>query len=250
MNHTPAPPRSRDLPGSRLEYRKEALMQQIHNERSRRTARERTRVVAALIPAALLGIAATGYLVVRPDEVVAAGIGCYSATAHDANVTVIPTTGGDPIKACARLWAEGVIDGSDPNPELSACINSGRAVAVFPTANEKVCARLGMQPLPEGYREAARRFAQMTDAVHRELYRSASSMTGGADVACLDEGTALEAVNRALERHAPDWSVEFAQGDYGDRTCMNAVSFEDADKRILIIPSEPGVIPWHRDPTM
>ncbi|MGI8407633.1 MAG: hypothetical protein ACR2L3_03905, partial [Actinomycetota bacterium] len=38
-----------------------------------------------------------------------------------------------------------------------------------------------------------------------------------------------------------DWRAEVATGDYRGRTCANALGFESADKRVLIIPSEPGI---------
>jgi hypothetical protein len=234
-------------------------MEQVRKERKRPTQRKRRRLAAVMLPAALLSIAATGYVILKADEVVAAGIGCYDAATEDANVAVVSTTGADPVKVCTELWARGDIGSSPDNvPAMTACINSGGAVAVFPTDEDDVCTRLGLQPLPDGYSKAARSFAKMRDDMHRQLYKAGTH--GGADetAACLDEDTSLDIATSVLEKHGFDdwtteiahWTTEIAQGDYGERRCMNEVGFEDADKTVLIIPSEPGIIPWHLDPAM
>ncbi|HVF52353.1 MAG TPA: hypothetical protein VNC78_01975 [Actinomycetota bacterium] len=228
-------------------------MKEIRNERKRPTQRRRRRIAAVLVPAALLSVAATSYAVLNSDEVVASGIGCYgSVSESDSDVAIVSTTGGDPIRVCEDLWARGDIGTSSENvPAMTACINSGGAVAVFPTGDNEVCTHLGLQPLPEGYRDAARRFAKMRDDVYRQLYNAGTA--GGVDEkdVCLDEGTSLQTVTSVLEKHRfDDWTAEIAQGDYRDRTCMNVVAFDDKVKTVLIIPAEPGMIPWHLHPTM
>jgi hypothetical protein len=249
MNGFPVPPRSRELPPARLQERKEALMQQIREENVLRKSSRRRRAIAILIPAALLSVAATGYAVWSADDVVASGIGCYSSASTDSNVTILPTESGDPIEACGQVWARGDVTGSPESPSLTACINHDGGVSVFPMDDS--CAGLGLEPLPEGYREEARRFAQLSDGVHRHLYRAAGA--GGTDPkqACLDEPAALDAVRSALDESGfEDWTTEVRTGDYGDRHCMNAMYIDYPAEKVWVVPSEPGIIPWHTDPKM
>lgn len=245
-------PGPRDFPLDRLEMRKEALMQDISKERNRPTVKRRRRLAAILVPAALLSVAATGYAVLRADEVVAAGIGCYSeVSTTDSGVTVVEATGADPVAVCRDLWSKGDIDGSSQVPGLTACINEEGAVSVFPTDDDGACAEMGLQPLPDGYRAAARAFVKMRDDVYRQLYEAGLASAGSESQICHDEDTALEIVEDVLSSHGfTDWTAEIRRGDYGDRTCMNEVAFEDVDKKVLIIPTEPGMIPWHKNPTM
>lgn len=227
-------------------------MQQIRKQRRRPTQRKQRWLVATLAPAALIGVAATGYIALSSDQVVAAGIGCYDAPDRGANVTVVDTTGEDPREVCAELWAEGVVsEGDSEAPQLVPCVNEEGAILVFPSDDATLCSRLGLQELPGDYEEQAKRFAAMRDDVWRELYRTGRQ--GGVAEAeiCLDGATALGIVSSVLDEHGlDDWSAAVREGDYRDRTCMNEVAFEDAEKRVWIIPVERGMIPWHRDPTM
>lgn len=215
-------------------------MQEIRRERKQPTYRRRRRRLAAvLVPAALLGIAATGYVLLQPDEVVAAGIGCYDAATEDANVAIVSTTGADPVQVCRELWQRGDI-GSSPAevPVMTACVNSGGAVAVFPTGDEDICTNLGLQDLPEGYRRAARRFVKMRDAVIDEMYEVATAGPATQRNACLSEEQSLEIARGVLAEHGfDDWSAEVATGDYEGRECANLAGFDDKEKKVLIIPS-------------
>jgi hypothetical protein len=246
MNRVPTPPRPRDLPQARLQLRKEALMNEIRNERSQPTYRRRRRRLAALLlPAALLGIAATGYALLKADEVVAAGIGCYDAPTTDANTTVVETTGDSPTKICGDLWAQGVVrQGATEVPDLIACANESGAILVFPSDDEELCAHLALQDLPEDYEAAAKEFANMRDDLVARLYDRATAGGISDREACLDEDNAVDIARSVLDDHGfSDWTVEVATGDYAGRECANSLGFEDAARRVLIIPSDPGIDP-------
>jgi len=221
-------------------------MHEIRKERQRPTYRRRRRRLAAiLVPAALLGIAATSYVILKSDEVVAAGIGCYDAADEGANVAIVSTTGEAPVQVCKELWARGDI-GSSPGevPTMTACINSGGAVAVFPTSDDDVCTRLGLQNLPEDYQQAARRFVRMRDALIAEMYEAATAGSATERDACLTQQRSLDVAERVLAEHDfDDWTAVVATGEYQGRECANDLGFDDKDKKVLIIPSGPGIDP-------
>lgn len=234
------PPPSREIPLARLESRKEVLMKEIGKERSQPTYRRRHRRLAAiLLPAALLGIAATSYVVLKSDEAVAAGIGCYDEAHMEANVTIVSTTGKGPEEVCGELWAQGVVKhGTTSVPELVPCLHEGGAVYVFPSSDESICTRFGLQDLPEGYGREARRFVKMRDALVAEMYEVATAGPATERNACLSEDQSLDIARQVLSEHGfDDWTAEVATGDYEGRECANALWFQDAEKRVLIIPT-------------
>jgi hypothetical protein len=214
-------------------------MNEVRKEWERPTYRKRRRQLAAiLLPAALLGVAATSYVILRSDEVVAAGIGCYDSPNEGGNVAIVSTTGEDPIAACKKLWERGDIGSPGEAPAMTACINSGGAVAVFPTSDDEVCTRLGLQELPEGYREEAERFVKMRDALIAEMYEEATAGSATERNACLSEDQSLQIARRILAEYGfDDWSAEVHSGDYEGRECANAAAFDDKEKKILIIPT-------------
>ena len=220
-------------------------MSEISKERSRPTYRKRHRRLAViLLPAALLSIAATSYVVLRSDEAVAAGIGCYDEAHMDANVTIVSTTGEGPEEVCEELWAQGVVKhGTTSVPELVPCLHEGGAVYVFPSGDESICTQFGLQDLPEGYEREAKRFIAMRDDVVRRLYERATAGQATDRDACLDQELAIRIAQEALVEHGfEDWSVEPYPGVEA-RPCANFVSFDDQTRKVLITPSEPGIDP-------
>lgn len=244
MKELLSPPSPRDLPPARLNLRKEALMREIRKEHDQPTYRKRRRRIAlVLVPALLLG-AATTYVLRQPDEVVAAGIGCYDAPNDaDSNVTIVGTTGADPVAVCRELWERADVGKSAGSaPPLVACVNSGGAVAVFPSEDEDLCSDLGLQPLPDGYGKAARAFVKMRDDLIREMYAKATAGPATERDACLSEDQSLEIARQVLSDHGfNDWTAELATGDYEGRECANDLAFDDKTKKVLIIPSSRGI---------
>lgn len=239
------PPPTREIPPARLESRKEALMNEIGKERSRPTYRKRHRRLAViLLPAALLGIAATSYVVLQSDEAVAAGIGCYDEAHMEGNVTIVSTTGENPREVCGKLWAQGVVKhGTTEVPELVPCLHESGAVYVFPSSDGSICTQFGLQDLPKGYEREAKRFIAMRDDVVRRLYERATAGPATDRDACLDQGVAIRIAREVLVEHGfEDWSVEPYPGVEA-KPCANFVSFDDQTKKVLITPSEPGIDP-------
>jgi hypothetical protein len=220
--------------------RKEVLMSEIRTERQRPTLRKRRRRFAAvLVPAALLAVAATGYVILASDEVVAAGIGCFDEPDLGANVTVVSTTGESPEEVCGDLWAQGVLSqGVTETPELVPCVHESGAIYVFPSDDRSICTRFGLQDLPDDYEREARRFVKMRDALVAEMYRVGTAGPATERNACLSEERSLQIARRVLSDHGfDDWTAEVATGDYQGRECANAVGFEDAEKKVLVIPT-------------
>ncbi len=246
MTQIDAPPPFRVLDPRRAGARKQVLIREIRIERARPTyRRRRRRVLAVLVPAAILSVAATGYALLKPDQVVAAGIGCFDQPSLDANVAIVSTSGESPEAVCAKEWQQGAVRlGTNEVPPLVACVNEPGAVLVFPSSRETICTELGLQDLPAGYEEAAGRFVKMRDAIIRELFRSATRGSATERNACLRQDEALRIVRRILhEQGFKAWTAEIAAGDYAGRTCANLVAFDDRAKKVLVIPTDEGIDP-------
>ena len=240
-----APPPSRTLHPARRDQRKGVLMNEIASERNRSTYRRRRRRFAlAFVPVALLGVAAASYALLKADEAVASGIGCYDEAHMEANVTIVSTTGESPEEVCGGLWAQGVVKhGTTSVPQLMPCLHEGGAVYVFPSSDGSICMQFGLQDLPEGYEREAKQFIAMRDDVVRRLYESATAGSATDRDACLVQEVAIRIAREALLEHGfRDWSVEPYPGVEA-KPCANFVSFDDQTKRVLITPSEPGIDP-------
>lgn len=234
MNYLEPPP-SREIPPARLETRKEALMNEISKERSRPTYRRRHRRMAAiLVPAALLATAATSYVVLKADQVVAAGIGCHDAPSLDANVAIVSTTGDNPVDLCTEIWDRGDLGPLGTAPTMTACVNEPGAVLVFPSDEQGLCTRLGLQDLPKDYVGQAKRFADMRDDLEQTIKNKAAENRN-----CLDAETSTRIAEEILSEHGFDeWRVEVLDGDgYDGRPCANWLGFDDKAKTVQIIPS-------------
>ncbi|HEX2088811.1 MAG TPA: hypothetical protein VHI54_02600 [Actinomycetota bacterium] len=214
-------------------------MKEIAKERNRLTYRKRRRRLAViLLPAALLGVAATSYVLLKSDQVVAAGIGCHDAPTDDSNVAIVSTTGEHPGKVCTRLWNRGDLGNLGPAPAMTACAGQGGAIHVFPSDDDGLCTRLGFQDLPDDYVREAKRFIAMRDAVVRRMFEVATEGPATEHNACLTQDQSLQIAEEVLEdHHFDDWTAEIAPGDYEGRQCANAVAFDDQSKKVLVIPT-------------
>ena len=172
------PARSWRAPGRRLE----------HPGQRRRRA-----VVAAVGIPVLLAATAAGWEIVnvRTATQVTDGVACYAAASLHASTTVARASGQDPASVCARYWADGVITGKRSHnvPSLVACVlPDGGAVGVFPGTT---CAALHLQPLPAGYRQAARQFSALSAGL-AAWFRASR---------CVHETVAVAHVKEALRQH-------------------------------------------------
>lgn len=167
----------------------------FHPARGRRRA-----VVTSLAIPVLLAASAAGWEMAATQTAshVTNGIGCYAAASLHASATVVDATGQDPASICARYWSDGVVSGKPRNhvPALVACVlPNSDAVGVFP---ETSCSALGLQPLPHGYRQAARRFSALSAALRARFGASR----------CVYERVAVADVRQVLREHGfSGWRV-------------------------------------------
>ena len=231
-------PRQLPMPPTRADAREALLLQELtmldnassRSPRGRRGWTTRRRVtVLALVSAPVLLLAIGGaYLATHQAEGTVGGVGCYAGPSLDADTTVVKA-GGDPLQICAALWADGTVGprggGISPAvPSLVACVlPEGSAVGVFP-GGEGLCARLGLEPLPNGYPAAASRFAAMRDDL--------ASRFGHRGCVTADEGAAL--AGEVLAQHGfDDWRVVVDQpvGGEGCRT----LAFDTLEKVVHLV---------------
>lgn len=166
-----------------------------------RTVHGRRRaVITSLAIPVLLAASAAGWEIVgtMTASQVTSGIGCYAAASLHASATVVDATGQAPTIICARYWSDGVVSGKRSHhvPALVACVlpHSG-TVGVFP---ETSCSALGLQPLPGGYRQAARQFSALSAALRARFGASR----------CVPETVAVADVRQALRQHGfSGWRV-------------------------------------------
>jgi hypothetical protein len=141
----------------------------------------------------LLAATAAGWVIANVGTAtrVTDGVGCYAAASLHASTTIAPATGQDPASVCARYWADGVITGKRSHhvPSLVACVlPDGGAVGVFP---DTTCTALHLQPLPVGYRQAARQFSALSAGL-AAWFRASR---------CVHEPVAVAHVKEALRQH-------------------------------------------------
>jgi hypothetical protein len=231
MNQLLNVPGERDLPPGRLLLRKELLVSELLRTSSDHPGSNRSRrrrwLAFALIPAALIGAAATYALTRSPDRIVD-GIGCYAEPRLDADTTVVSADGRDPVVVCAGLW--GNIGGPGQPPPMVACALPGGA-AVFPSDDPGICEKLGADPLPAGYQEAAAKFASMSD----DLIRRFSGMR------CVSESQGEALARQVLDAHGfTDWSVHL--GTFSEAQPCAELAFESGPQRIdLIAATDPAL---------
>jgi hypothetical protein len=229
-------PAERDLPSGRLLLRKELLMAELLQTSTEDPvrgpepswSRRRRWVAFALIPAALIGAAATYALTRSPDRIVD-GIGCYAEPRLDADTTVVSADGRDPVAICAGLWGN---IGSGSAPPLVACVLPvGSAVGVFPSDDPGICAKLGADPLPAGYQEAAAKFASMRDDLIQRFGL----------IRCVSESEGYSLARDVLDAHGfTDWTVHI--GVFSDVQPCAELAFESGPKRVdLVAATDPAL---------
>lgn len=232
-------PPTRDFPPGRLMLRKEHLVSELTRmgaspqtptETSTPPRRHRRRrwAVVALIPAAILAVAAVRHVMVHSAEEVVESIGCFDAPDTHANTTIGNSDGRDPVDVCKDLWEQGIVSvGSTSPPPLVACAIGGGAVGVFP-GSEGTCQELGLSDLPGGYREAATRFVALRDDLVERF----------GEAGCLNEADARHVVQEQLDaRGFIGWTVEVARPFSPDEPCA-FLGFDTPRKVVLLIPQD------------
>jgi hypothetical protein len=149
-----------------------------------------------LLPVAL-AIGAGAYALSRSTaEQVAGDIACHDGPSLRSAVTgIVESDGRDPAVLCAAAMWRG-----RTAPPLVACASThgDGEVEVFPSETAAICERLGLDPLPASYREAARRFAAFRNDVGPVFLAR-----------CIGEADGRRILRGALERHGlPGWRIE------------------------------------------
>ena len=196
-----------------------------------RSTRRRRRLGLVLVPAAVLLLAATGFTTYRllREPTHLETIGYYASASTSGDTTIVNADGRDPRVICAELWAQGAV-GEGPAPEeLAACVLETGPVGVFPSSGPNTCEELGLAELPASYAAEGKRFAELRDALVRELATR-----------CADEAAARELVRRELAaRGYAGWQVDVAgEGFREERPCAS-VSFDGERKVVLLVAVEP-----------
>lgn len=211
----------------------------------------RRRIVLGAIPA--LGLmAGWGAAFLTSDEVRLDVVGCYDSEPDDPNRGLYPAfnTGGSPESVCAYLWAGGHIAFSERGvvPPLMACVATsdslgmGRGmVAVFPTSDDGICSRPGLQPVPDGYRDRLVPFAKMLRNLRSEIESAAVLEGGSPHQACLSKEQAVTIVAEALRVHGyNDWTVGWVGTADQSQPCWTYVHFDSEVLEAKVSPTIPG----------
>lgn len=196
--------------------------------------RERWRkrwLLGALVPATVLLLGATGigtYLLTR-EATHLESIGCYATANLEADTTVVSADGRDPIAICAELWREGVVGAGRAPAELTACVLTSGAAAVFPAAGRDTCNSLGLAKLAEGFAIDAGRVADLSGAVAARLA-----------IDCVGERQARELVGAELAtRGFGAWRVQVAGDGYSAARSCTQFGTDASGRLALLIPVEP-----------
>jgi len=175
---------------------------------SRPNARRRVRrrvAALVLIPAALLG-GAVAYSSGRGHSAQQLGneVNCFQSASLDAPAAGGPLTGGTLAGYCEWQWRSGSLISPPPGPAPTswvACQAEGGGVDVFPGTDQDTCGRLGLQPLPPEYYEAAKQFS----ATEAELE---SKFPGFPQLSCLNASDATKITRDILDAHGYSaWTV-------------------------------------------
>lgn len=166
------------MPAGRLAARRDALMEAMAQppapEQAKspgtmppsapRRRRVRRRVAALiLIPAALLGGAlAYSTTINHTAQQLGNEVNCFQSASLDAPTAGGPLTGRTLAQYCEWQWSSGSLIYPPPGPaptQWVACQAAGEGLDVFPGTDQDTCRRLGLEPLPPEYYEAAKQFS-------------------------------------------------------------------------------------------
>lgn len=117
----------------------------------RPSRRPRRRVRVAVVLALLVVAVATGAVarnLLRPADLAAGGLACYSGPDPGASVSVLEDHGSSPLITCAHVLHR--------RADMLIACSGGRppSVSVFEIRGRKQCHRLGLSPLPASYARA------------------------------------------------------------------------------------------------
>lgn len=242
------PPPDRDLPPGRLEQRRAHLVRELRG--ARRRGRRALRGLMIVPGIAVLGVGgawAAGVFdgrITKPETVE-----CYAAPSLTAKHTTafiesdraLPS----PQARCAPFFARGYLAADRRVPPLRACLGDGQ-VSVFPARGDKVCRRLGLDPLPaSAYRAETTRILRAFRLVNAEIERAllgdeeATTIPTDAAESCLRGRTGIARLQAALERAGlTDFRVRPAPGAREEDCFEDVAKPEPFDGRTIQLETE------------
>ncbi len=189
----------------------------------------RRRLVTAIAVAVLaLALAAAAWLTFRdvsdPTSVI-----CYREASLVGDASDAPIEGELGVSLCEGAWREGTLVNEDivpagQVPPLVGCALESGNLAVFPSDDDSLCARLGLaQPNPESVSEA-QRIRRLTSALVDHFSRQD----------CQSVEAAEQDVRTILDSQGfGDWQVTVMPGHPRDQCASFGI--EPADETVLII---------------
>lgn len=199
--------------------------------RSSAGSQRRRQVLVWALVAAL--VTAFAWTLLRPitDPL---GFACYAAPDLNADRVAIAADEALEPTACAPLWANRTLTNSGivaPGgvPYLRACISPGGGLAVFPTADDRICDRLGLPEPDPASIPAADSVRGLAESLSRRI--NATS--------CLSIDTAGTMVRDVLDSSGlADWTVATLPTT-AERPCASvAVDSETRTVRLVPIPGD------------
>lgn len=163
----PPPPEQRLSP-ERVAVRRRELRREIarlaatDEKRKPRRFRRRVLVLGFVAALSLGGAVAYSLTIGRSADHLGNGVMCYQSADPGSAAARGPFTGQNLASFCAEQWSSGSITSPPPGAapkEWVACENDA-GVAVFPSSDQGLCAKLGLPALPAGYYEAVGRYSQ------------------------------------------------------------------------------------------
>ena len=215
----------------------DAIQAAIADPAVARRHRARRRLVVAVAALLLLaGSLAAARLLNEPGKLATASIGCYEDAAMRGGVTIIWPGDRAPVEACAETFREA----GQPVPPLVACAYNG-AVAVLPGADQSVCQRYALEPLPPGYAPALGKVAELEKAI--------LAIEGEAD--CLPPEALARRLQQLLDRSGWTGWTTWLRPDVSPGPCGSvsnlggggrrgiAGSLDEAGHRVMIFGGPP-----------
>lgn len=151
-------------------------------------------------------------------------IACH-ATAERGVHRYVVADPGDPVAACAALWATGVF-GDVAVPELTACTNESGTAAVFPGGPD-VCARLGFAGVAP------------TEVAPDDVYLLAARLRTEFGPRCVPRDEAVRIVEALFDELGLDaWTIELTAPFHAGRPCT--ASGVDPARRTVSIGGVPA----------
>lgn len=207
----PPPPEQRLAP-TRLDALRETLLQDLAGSARPRRRPCRRRALALLLVPAALAAAALAYSLTanRSAEQLGNEVTCFQKASLDSGAARAPFSGQDLASFCSAQWTSGSIASPPAGPPPArwvACEGDKSGVDVFPSGDQDLCRRLGLNPVPASYYEAVARYSAL------------ESDLGGQfpEQGCVSAQSATTTTRRLLDSHGyTDWTVR--RTGFGDLT--------------------------------